>query len=62
MLTAEERLEAEFQVVEAILLFASFSDGSLDERILALPPGAFAKAAVYMDAIGWLRPGPPEGL
>lgn len=60
MLTAEERLQTEFQVVEVILFFASFSDGSLGERVLALPPRAFAKAAEYMDAIGWLRPGPSE--
>ena len=60
MLKAEQRLEEEFQVVEAILFFASFSDGSLGERILALPPRAFAKAAYYMDTIGWLKPGGPD--
>lgn len=60
MLTPAQQLEAEFQVVEAILFFASFSDGSLGERILSLPPRAFARAADYMDAIGWLRPGPEQ--
>lgn len=58
MLTRAELLEAEFQVVEAILFFASLNDGSLGERILSLPPESFAHAAYYMDTIGWLRPGP----
>lgn len=60
MLTAEERLDVEWQLLEAVLFWASFSEGSLGERILALPPSAFARAADYMDAIGWLRPGPSE--
>lgn len=37
--------DAEFQLVEAVLFFASFNDGSLGDRILALPPRAFARAA-----------------
>jgi hypothetical protein len=46
--------------VEALLFFASFNDGSLGERILALPPPAFARAAEYMDSLGWLQLGRPE--
>ena len=61
MLTTDKRLQAEFELVEALLFFATFSDGSLGERVLALPPRAFAQAAYYMDLIGWLRPGGPEG-
>jgi hypothetical protein len=61
MLEEDERSRAQWQVLEALLFFASFSDGSLGERILALPPRAFARAADYMDAIGWLRPGPHDG-
>ena len=44
-------------MLEALLFFASFNDGSLGERILALPPRSFAQAAEYMDLLGWLRPG-----
>jgi hypothetical protein len=62
MLTTEERLQAEWQVLEALLFYASFSDGSLGERILALPPRAFARAGNYMNLLGWLRPGPPDGF
>lgn len=54
MATREQLLEAEFQVVEAILFLASFSEGSLDERILALPPRAFAQAAELMRALCWI--------
>ena len=62
MLTTDKRLQAEFELVEALLFFASFSDGSLGERVLCLPPRAFAKAAYYMDLLGWLRPGAPDGV
>jgi hypothetical protein len=62
MPTKAELQEAEFQIVEAILFFASFNDGSLGERILALPPRAFAQAADYMAIVGWLDTGPPDFL
>ena len=39
----------------ALLFFASFSDGNLNERVLALPPRAFVQAAYLMDALGWLE-------
>lgn len=55
-------MQTEFQVVDVILFLASFSDGSLGERILALPPRAFARAADYMDLLAWLRPGTPKGF
>ena len=62
MATSTRVQEAEFQLLEAVLFFASFNDGSLGERILALPPRAFAQAAEYMAVLGWLRPGRPDGF
>jgi hypothetical protein len=61
-LTAEQRLQAEWQLLEALLFFCSFSDGSQGDRVLALPPRAFAQAAYYLDLLGWLTPGPPDGF
>lgn len=54
MLTAAERLHYEWQILEALLFWASFSDGGLAERVLALPPRAFAQAVGLMDALGWI--------
>lgn len=54
MLSAAERLRLEWQLLEALLFWASFADGSLDERVLALPPRAFARAVELMSALGWV--------
>jgi len=53
-MTPTEKLRIEWELLEALLSWASFSDGSLDERVLALPPMAFAQAVYLMDALGWL--------
>lgn len=55
MLTEAERLHYEWEVLEALLFWTSFSDGSLDERVLALPPRAFARAVELMRALGWVK-------
>ncbi len=45
---------AQWELLEALLFWASFSDGSLDERVLCLPPRAFAQAVELMDLLGWI--------
>jgi hypothetical protein len=41
-------------VLEALFFFCSYFDGSLGERVLALPPRAFAQAVYLMAALGWV--------
>lgn len=54
MLTEAEKLHYEWELLEALLFWTSFSDGSLDERVLSLPRRAFAQAVALMDALGWV--------
>jgi hypothetical protein len=48
--------EQAFDALERLLTLVQFSDGSLDERVLALPRRAFARAASCMYELGWITP------
>jgi hypothetical protein len=54
VLSAEAELrEAEFVTLERLLAYCQFSDGDLDERLLALPDRAFARAATALYDLSW---------
>jgi hypothetical protein len=43
-----------FDALERLLALCQFEDGALDERVLALPHRAFARAALDLYALGWI--------
>jgi hypothetical protein len=53
-LEAETR-ERDFAALERLLALAQFEDGDLDDRLLALPPRAFASAASALYELGWVH-------
>ena len=56
----QEEREHAFAVLEHLLALCQFSEGPLDERVLALPKKAFALAALDLHVIGWVGPDPEE--
>jgi hypothetical protein len=56
-LDAEQESRAhEFAALERLLPLLQWSDGTLDERIVALPQASFARAALLLYTLGWVTP------
>jgi hypothetical protein len=53
-MTVADLHAAEFVVLERLLAHLQFSDGEIDDRVLALPTLASMRAAQYLWALGWL--------
>jgi hypothetical protein len=49
-----ELREQAFYALERLLTLVQWSDGTLDERVRALPWNAFAPAALCLYELGWL--------
>ena len=55
LLSVEEALRREeFARLERLLTYCQFSDGPLSDRLLDLPTGAFARAALDLYELGWV--------
>jgi hypothetical protein len=55
VLEVEAELRAtEFAALERLLVLAQFTEGALDNRLLELPPLAFARAAADLYVLGWV--------
>jgi hypothetical protein len=50
----EEIRREEFAALERLLAHCQFEDGDVDDRILALPPKAFARAVRDLYELGWI--------
>jgi hypothetical protein len=44
----------EFAALERLLTYCQFEDGDIDDRILALPPRAFARVVLDLYELGWI--------
>lgn len=49
-----EHRAAQWAALETLLAHAQFSDGDLDERLVALPRRAFGRAATALYTLGWV--------
>lgn len=49
-----ELREREFAALERLLVLSQFNEGPLDDRLRALPPRAFAHAALCLYELGWI--------
>ena len=54
LIVEEEFRREQFATLERLLAYCQFDDGTLDERILALPDHAFARAALDLYELGWV--------
>jgi hypothetical protein len=49
-----ERRREQWAALERLLVYCQFSNGDLEARIVALPDGAFGRAALDLWALGWI--------
>lgn len=50
--------QQQWAALEFLLAYCQFSEGALDERILALPDRAFGRCAGCLYALGWVESSP----
>lgn len=58
----QELFNAEFATLEHLLTLCQFGEGTLDERLRALPRRTFASAALDLYALGWVDSRDAVGL
>lgn len=54
LVTEAEHRAAEFATLERLLVYCQFDDGPIDDRLVALPDHAFARAALAVGELGWI--------